>query len=230
MSAVVCAALLLTACGAPKTRATKQGAAPTPPAAAAAAAYRIDSAHSEIRLLVYRAGPMALFGHNHVILNRSISGWAEPASGARPASFALRMPVANFIVDDAGARGDEGRDFSSAVAAEARSGTRSNMLSAALLDADRYSMITVTSAAVAAATAGARPGGLVATVAIEVAGHESRQVVPFTLEASADRLEASGTVSLRQSELGLTPFSVMLGALQVQDEFAVKFKLVAAKI
>jgi hypothetical protein len=35
-------------------------------------------------------------------------------------------------------------------------------------------------------------------------------------------------VKLRQSALGLKPFSIMLGALQVQDEFTVKFTLVAA--
>jgi hypothetical protein len=33
---------------------------------------------------------------------------------------------------------------------------------------------------------------------------------------------------LRQSDLGLTPFSVMLGALQVQDEMHIKFKIVAS--
>jgi polyisoprenoid-binding protein YceI len=100
------------------------------------------------------------------------------------------------------------------------------MLSAALLDADRYPIITLTSIAVAQAEA---PGQLAATLAVEVAGHESTLVVPFTLETSAGRVSAFGTVALRQSELGLTPFSVMLGALQVQDEFTVKFKLVALK-
>jgi hypothetical protein len=32
---------------------------------------------------------------------------------------------------------------------------------------------------------------------------------------------------LRQSELGLKPFSIMLGALQVQDQMVVKFRIVA---
>ena len=40
-------------------------------------------------------------------------------------------------------------------------------------------------------------------------------------------LEASGEFPLRQSELGLTPFSAMLGALQVQDEMRVSFHIVA---
>jgi hypothetical protein len=40
-------------------------------------------------------------------------------------------------------------------------------------------------------------------------------------------LEISGEFPLRQSELGLTPFSAMLGALQVQDEMRVNFHIVA---
>jgi hypothetical protein len=36
-----------------------------------------------------------------------------------------------------------------------------------------------------------------------------------------------GEFALRQSELGLTPFSAMLGALQVQDEMHLTFRLVA---
>jgi hypothetical protein len=46
---------------------------------------------------------------------------------------------------------------------------------------------------------------------------------------AAGRISASGTAVLRQSDMGLTPLSVMLGALQVQDELTVKFKLVAVK-
>jgi hypothetical protein len=34
-------------------------------------------------------------------------------------------------------------------------------------------------------------------------------------------------VKLRQTDMGLQPFSVMLGALKVQDEITVKFTVVA---
>jgi hypothetical protein len=40
-------------------------------------------------------------------------------------------------------------------------------------------------------------------------------------------LRASGELSLRQSALGLKPFSVMLGALQVLDEIKVRAQIVA---
>jgi hypothetical protein len=41
------------------------------------------------------------------------------------------------------------------------------------------------------------------------------------------QVRISGEMPLRQSDLGLTPFSAMLGALQVEDEMRVKFRIVA---
>src|SRR5258707_12134748 len=121
--AVTC--LCLAACGAPKTRqspAMGEGVEPTRPPAGAAA-YSIDSAQSELRLLVYRAGPMARLGHNHVILNRAVGGWGDAAAAGLPgsraapesASFSLYVPVADFIVDEVPARAEEGPDFSAYV-------------------------------------------------------------------------------------------------------------------
>ncbi|MGA2187605.1 MAG: YceI family protein [Steroidobacteraceae bacterium] len=234
--ALACAAALLAACGAPGTRQTHEGGAlaPVPTASpAGAAAYRIDSARSELRVLVYRAGPMARLGHNHVIVNRALSGWVDAAGTAAAQALSLQVPVAEFIVDDPQAREAEGTDFSQDVTDDARAGTRRNMLSAALLDADRFPAITLRSVAVTPAAqvpgADGHARTWVATLAVQVAGHASKLTVPFTLESAADSMSASGTVVLRQSDLGLIPISVMLGALQVQDELTVEFKLVATK-
>jgi hypothetical protein len=68
---------------------------------------------------------------------------------------------------------------------------------------------------------------LTATLTVSVAGHESTFVAPFTLEAAAGRLSVAGTLELRQSTLGLAPFSVMMGALQVRDDMRLRFKIVA---
>jgi hypothetical protein len=235
--AMICAAALLAACGTPKARQTHEGGVvapiPTQPSAGVAA-YHIDSAQSELRVLVYTAGPMARLGHNHVIVNRAVSGWVDTAGAAAAESFTLQVPVADFVVDDAQTREAEGPDFSREVTEDARAGTRHNMLSAALLDADRFPTITLSSITVTPAAGIQGPGTqapikLVATLAVQVAGHACKLMVPFTLEISVGRISASGTAVLRQSDMGLTPISVMLGALQVQDELTVKFKLVALK-
>jgi hypothetical protein len=230
-----CAAALMVACGAPKPRPQPASgvAAPAPAGistgagagpAAGPGAYHIDPAQSELRLLVYRAGALARLGHNHVIYNRAVTGWARYSGDPSTASFFLSAPVAAFVIDEADMRGAEGTDFSEVVSDDDKAGTRHNMLSPALLDGDRFPLITLTSTAVAHGAS-----GLTATVSISVAGHQSSLMVPFTLNVSNGRLAAAGTLVLRQTALGLTPYSVMFGALQVQDEVTVKFKLMAAK-
>jgi polyisoprenoid-binding protein YceI len=229
-SGLMVLALLLVACGVPKHRPSLPGTAPpavNPRPPAGIAAYRIDSAQSELRLLVYRAGAMARFGHNHVIVNHALEGWVGFAGNVAAASFSMTVPVAAFLVDDAQMRSEEGADFPGEIPDDAKSGTRHNMLSASLLDAVRFPTITLTSVSVTSVQGTSSGEALTASVTVNVAGRRATLAVPFTLDYSVGRLCATGSVTLRQSALGLTPFSVMLGALQVQDEFTAKFKLVA---
>jgi polyisoprenoid-binding protein YceI len=222
-------ALALAACGAPRPRQVPPPAQPAAPPAAAAHAtmYRIDENLSELRILVYRAGPLARFGHNHVMVNRAIRGAVSLAADPAASTFSLRIGVAGFSVDEAQARREEGSEFAADVPDEARSGTLHNMRTPAVLDADEFPEITVDSVRISHPDNAPLSGGMVAALAIGVAGHISRVDVPFTLQIESDRLLATGTVELRQSALGLTPYSLMLGALQVQDAMTVKFTIVA---
>jgi len=56
---------------------------------------------------------------------------------------------------------------------------------------------------------------------------ESEFEAPVAITTEGADLVASGEVELRQSQLGLTPFSVMMGALQVQDAMRLQFRVVA---
>jgi hypothetical protein len=224
-------ALLLAACGVPKVR----HAAPPPkpeesiskPGLPPGSVYRIDENQSELRILVYRAGPLAHFGHNHVIVNHAIRGAVSVADVPADSVFWLTVQVAGFVVDDAQARREEGAEFAGDIPDDAKSGTLHNMLSAALLNADEFPVIAVRSVAESGAGAASGAGSLTATVAISAAGHESTIDVPLTLHVDSRSLSATGSLELRQTALGLTPFSLMLGALQVQDAMTIKFEIVA---
>jgi hypothetical protein len=242
---VAALALVLAACAAPKARQPvpqSPGESPPPPGLPLPGrAFRIDESQSELRILVYRAGPLARLGHNHVMVNRAIRGTVNWADEPGASVFSLIIPAAGFVVDDAQARSEEGPDFSAEIPEDAKSGTLHNMLSASVLDADEFPSITINSIAAAGAPgeSGGAPGAatpgavapnttvLRATVAISVAGHESKLEVPFTLQFDSSRLSATGSMELRQSTIGLTPYSLMLGALQVQDVMKIKFKFVA---
>jgi hypothetical protein len=238
-------ALLLAACGAPRPRhAPPQNpveSPSTPNLPVSGRVYRIDESHSELRILVYRAGPLAHLGHNHVIINRSLHGVVNVAAGG--SAFSVEVPVGGFVVDDAQARSEEGPDFAAAVPDDAKSGTLRNMLGTALLDADEFPTIVVKGAAAAgpqgaphagvqdAAGAGVQggpsSGDMIVAMAISVAGHESTIEVPLNLQSDSNHLSVSRSLELRQSALGLTPYSLMLGALQVQDAMTIKFNIVA---
>jgi len=174
---------------------------------------------------VYRAGAMAAFGHNHVIVNRMLSGEIEFPGSPAASSFSIAIPAAGFVVDETDLRRQEGPDFPGDIPEDAKQGTLHNMLSGALLDAAEYPAVAVRSTSISDSK-----DALTVTLAISVAGHESTLVAPFTLETSAGRLSAAGTLDVRQSALGLVPFSVMMGALQVQDVMRLKFKITALAI
>lgn len=196
--------------------------------------YHVDETQSELRILVYRGGPLARLGHNHVMVNRKLRGAVNLATAAGASTFWLNVSPAAFTVDESSARAEEGADFAGDVPDDAKLGTLQNMLSAAVLDAAEFPVITVKSVALAnpqgatgATDAAGATGSMVASLAISVAGHESTVDVPFALQMDSGRLSATGVLELRQSALGLTPYSLMLGALQVQDQLTVKFKIVA---
>lgn len=220
-TAAISLALLLVGCRVQPVQHAPPGTG-VPPPPTGAAVYRIDAARSELRVLVFRAGPMARLGHDHVIRSRQLAGWIHLSDGSSTASFRLEIPSDGFAVDDWQDRSAEGADFAEPVSEDAKQGTRHNMLGSALLDAERHSLIIVQSIGIE----GSEPA-LTATVSIAVAGHETQQRIPFVLVRSATQLDASADFRLMQSSLGLTPFSIMMGALQVQDEMRVKIKVVA---
>ena len=86
--------------------------------------YRIDESRSELRILVYRSGPLAHFGHNHVIVNHSVRGAVRLAEAAGESEFTLSIPVAGFVVDDAAARREEGPDFAGEISVDANRALR----------------------------------------------------------------------------------------------------------
>jgi hypothetical protein len=53
--------------------------------------------------------------------------------------------------------------------------------------------------------------------------------IPLMLLTREDGLEAAGNFSFRQTELGMAPFAVMLGALQVADQLDVRIRLSARR-
>jgi polyisoprenoid-binding protein YceI len=186
--------------------------------------FRIDTEHSELRVLVYRGGALAKLGHNHVIQSHGLSGWIRAAGTSKDSSFYLQLMPADFQIDQPAARAEEGADFAEEVDDTARAGTRRNMLGGALLDADRYPLILIQSVRLEGEgplIAGAR----MATVRITIAGHTREVSAPFSFEGPPESLHVTADFRLAQSALGLTPFNALMGGLQVEDEMHMKLDI-----
>jgi hypothetical protein len=97
------------------------------------------------------------------------------------------------------------------------------MLGGALLDSSHWPDIVLRS--VSPVPAAEERGQVLASIEATVRGESHVLTVPVQYQFDGDVLEASGTLSLRQTQLGLKPFSAFLGALVVQDEMLVQFQL-----
>ena len=186
--------------------------------------FDVASQLSLLKILAYRGGTLSKVGHNHVIASHNVSGTFYVPDDISRSTFELDVPVAQLTIDEPELRAEEGPDFPTDVSDSAKEGTRRNMLSEALLSATLYPDITLVSQRIDATAAGSR---VRADVQVTVRGQTHTLSVPVNYSLVNGELTASGDLLIKQTDLGLTPFSAMLGALAVQDELRVKFRIVA---
>ncbi len=188
------------------------------------ARFVIDPAGSTVRVFVYRGGALAALGHNHVLVAHGIIGEFGLADDGHAAYGRFMFAVARFSVDDSEERTAAGADFPGAIDPADIQGTRRNLLGPDVLDASAYPQVVVEFAG-----ASGGPDDYVVSATVIVRGVASAVAVPVHVARAADGLAADGEVTLSQLRLGITPFSVMLGALKVEDGVRVRFHLVARR-
>jgi hypothetical protein len=185
-------------------------------AAAGKQIYAIDEQRSLIVITVRRGGPLARLGHDHVIASRAITGFAAPTDGR--ADFQFRLD--QMTVDEPGLRSEAAFDTQPSV--DAIEGTRANML-AKVLEADRYPLVVLHAERVPGA-------GNTLTLAITLHGVTRTIEVPTQIEESETGISATGTFQLRQSDFGITPLSVLGGAMSVMDTLELRFRILAGPV
>jgi len=226
-SALLCAGLLfLAACQSPpEPRPTPVSTLPALPAIPAAATrYAVRSDLSDVRFLVYRAGPLAALGHHHAIQAKTITGEIHLANDFHRSGFSLVLPVADFQVDPPAARQAEGVEFATLPDADAIAGTTRNMLGAKVLDADHYPQITIRSVSLT----GPQWAPDI-TIRIALRGVEHDVSVPVSIDRHDEQLTVTAVFEIAQSDFGIAPLSVLGGGLQVADRVKVRMRVVAVK-
>lgn len=209
----------MTAC---KPRPTARAEVPAAAAPPGASLYRVVGGASTLRFYLHADGPLVRLGHNHVISAHGVEGevWLEPQP--QKSTCQLRLPVAAFVVDDPGERAEAGGEFAEPLKAEDRDGTYAHMIGDRQLDAARFQNIWLRCLRLTPTAT-----GMSLELAVTLRDHEAQLTVPLQWEQKDGLLRASGEFSFKQSELGLAPYSLMMGALRVADEVHARFTLVA---
>ncbi|MEZ5557027.1 MAG: YceI family protein [Pseudomonadales bacterium] len=182
--------------------------------------YLVRDDRSELTVLVYREGPLARFGHNHVIASHALSGvlaLTDPVAGSH---LLITVPAASLEVDPPALRAREGRDFAAHISSDARAATRTNMLGPRVLDAQRFPDMEVEISSPAGT-----PSSMHATALIRIRGMESEHKMTASVLEDSSGLHIESAFAIAQSSLGLEPFSVAMGALHVADRLQVKVSL-----
>jgi hypothetical protein len=178
-----------------------------------AGTFVIDPAESEVHWRIYRAGTFARFGHNHVISWPAPAGTVEVASEPPASQVEMVIDVGDLVIDNPELRARYGEDFSSEPTQEDIEGTRNNMLGEQVLQAEAHPSVTIRGGGLTAFDADA-----VIDLEVELLGRSVSFSVPVDVVLETDSLTAKAQFRLTHEDLGMEPFSVMLGALQVADE------------
>ena len=176
--------------------------------------YRVEPGDSLLVVRVYRGGRLAKLGHDHVVSSREPRGFIDADKGRAD----LYVAVESLAVDDPAQRTAAG--FESHPSESDIAGTRSNMLEK-VLEAERFPFVVLRVRAV-------EQGVLQAELSLHGVTRALR--VPAKIEPGEERIVASGSFAISQSDFGIAPFSVFGGALAVQDRIDLSFAVRAARI
>jgi polyisoprenoid-binding protein YceI len=182
------------------------------------AVFRVDPARSRLVIEVRRGGSLVKFGHDHVVASHDTAGRIAPDEGRAD----LWVPLDALVVDESALRREAG--FDTQPSSDDIAGTRSNMLKRVLeTDQHPYALIAVDEIAAGGSTQQAR---------VTVTLHGTTRSVDTTAQFARTAAEVSvtGAIEIDQSRFGIAPFSLLGGAIAVQDRVKITFRIHADRI
>lgn len=179
--------------------------------------FRIDPARSLVVIEVRRAGALARFGHDHVVASRDLAGYVAPDEGRAD----LYVPLDRLTLDEPALRAEAQLDTHPSEADIA--GTRQAMLEK-VLQTGQFPFVSIR-------VSGVETGGAAASLnaAVSVHGVTRALRIPAQIEAGADEIAVSGRLALDQTDFGISPYSILGGAIQVRNRVDVRFLIRARR-
>ncbi len=177
--------------------------------------FRVDSRESLVVIEVRRAGSLARLGHDHVVASHELTGYVAPGEGRAD----LYVVLARLTLDEAALRAEAG--FETHPTESDIEGTRAHMLEK-VLEADKFPFALI-------GVAGANTKQKKATIAVAITLHGRMRTlqVPAEIEADAEKMSVTGRLSFDQTDFGITPYSLLGGAIAVQNRVDLRFRIIA---
>ena len=174
------------------------------PVLASAQRVDVDKSQSSVTVRVYKSGLFSGFAHDHVIQAPIASGSID----AQAKSVELTFNVADMKVLDPGTGDSERQEIDA------------TMKGPKVLDGTQYPTISFASSAVT--DSGANRSQV--TGALKLHGTSHQVAIPVTLHDG----KYTGSVTLKQTDYGITPVKIAGGAVRVKDEITIEFSLMPA--
>jgi polyisoprenoid-binding protein YceI len=181
-------------------------------------AYSIDNAKSKLQINVSKEGAFKMFGHDHLIAAKEISGQVQfDGQKMEESTVRLKVSAKSLTAVDPGESEKDRRDVQATMTGEK------------VLDATKFPEIAFTSTRVSAVKKNADGWELTLTGKLNLHGVEKQVSFPLQVHAEAGQLRAQGEVSVLQTDHGITPVKAGGGSVKVKDQLKISFTIVATK-
>jgi polyisoprenoid-binding protein YceI len=181
-------------------------------------AYAIDNTKSKLQIDVSKEGAFKMFGHDHLIVAKGISGQVQfDPQKLEDSTVHLKISAKSLTAVDPG---ESEKD---------RTDVQATMTGEKVLDVAKFPEIVFTSARVSAVKRTADGWELTLAGKLNLHGVEKPVSFPLRVHAAAGELRAQGEVSVLQTDHGITPIKVGGGSVKVKDKLKITFTIVATK-
>lgn len=178
--------------------------------------YSVDGRASKVEIHVYKEGAFKVFGHDHLIAAKDISGEArfDPRK-IEESKVSLKIATKSLTVVDPGESEKDRRDV------------QKTMDGPEVLDVNRFPEITFTSAKVSTAKKVAYGWEVTVSGPLKLHGVEKTASFPVRVHAEQGRVRGQGELSILQTDYGIKPVKAGGGTVKVKDKLKISFAIVA---
>lgn len=186
-----------------------------------AASYSLDTTRTDVVVQVFKGGMASSLAHDHVIKATQVGGKIS-YDPANPGASTVQVDVRTqgLKADDPTLR----KQYKLPPMPDSdKEQVETNMKGTGQLEVNQFPLMRFQSKKV---TPGATPGQLTVQGELTLHGVTKTVSFPATISVEGSSLTGRAKLTLKQSDYGIAPFSIMMGAIRNQDEVILNLTLV----